>query len=579
MILMLQRRGLVVLFVVAFNSSHASNGTLHDGNNPEKVKTIINRLERLKNPSGIDSVDSLWSELGKCGFRLSFDVVGIWQSLHLEQQSRIFELLQPTQMQKDTVIGRFRIHYDTTGFDEPALLDNNNQRIPGSARAYIDSVGFYFNQVWSYEMDTLEYTAPPIQLGDLYYNVYVENLGPSLYGETRFFPDPINPGQTPPRYTTFVRIHNDFQPFFSKGIEGLKVTAAHEFHHAIQVGSYGYWGSDIYFYEITSTWMEDAVYDDINDYYQYIRTISGMPRGHFDTPHRSLNVANGLIEYSRAIWGKFVEKRFDRSLMRRTWEFMRQQASVAALTMAFSERQSNLREAYNEFAFWNYFTGNRSDTVNFYTEANNYPEIRLEDTLEFLSPLTVFSSPTGSESLGAAYYLLFLNSQRSISTSPIVVKNNIDEAGNGVAERFQYIIRTDGGDDSYVRFQVDNNVYWTKIGGVTNPADWEILLPGVKVISSRVLVYPSPFYVGQDPWVRFEVPDENSSEGSIYIFTSGMELTFSENQNLGYSPLRSRFFTWNGRSHNKDLAASGVYFYLLEVNGHQYTGKFVLLRK
>lgn len=548
----------------------------------DRVRNALARLERFRSPEQITDEDRLY--VGKCGFRLSFELMRVWQYLNQQERDRAEALLKPTEMQKDTVIGRFRIHYDTTGIHEPALLDTAHRRIPGTARAYVDSVGRIFNDVWSYEITTLGYIEPPHQTGDSYFNVYIENLGSNLYGQTRFL-DQINPGQIPPRYTAYVRVHHDFAPFYSKGMDGLKVTAAHEFHHVVQVGSYGFWREDLYFYEITSTWMEDVVYDDVNDYYQYIRSPSGAPPGqfaplgHFATPYRSLNVTGNLIEYSRAIWGKFIQKRFDPSVLRRAWEFMQQTTSLPSLDQALNERGSTLREAYEEFAIWNFFTGSRADSINYYSEATQYPDMRLQDTLQFRPPLTTLSPTRGLESLGSSYLMVYLDLQQTRAVFPIVVKGNIVEAGNGMSERFQLIVRNDGGDESYLRFSVGNNTYWAKLSGINNPLDWSLFQSGAKLVPSAVLVYPNPFYAGSQSWVRFEVPTDNVLSGNIYIYNSSMELVYSKNEVLTTSPFRSRYFTWYGDSNSGERASTGVYIYVIELDDQQYTGKFSLIRK
>ena len=69
---------------------------------------------------------------------------------------------------------------------------------------------------------------------------------------------------------------NDYQEgyYFVNDLDALRVTAAHEFNHAIQL-SYGvHWDDqnpiDLYFIEMTSTWVEDVVYNDINRYLEYL---------------------------------------------------------------------------------------------------------------------------------------------------------------------------------------------------------------------------------------------------------------------------------------------------------------------
>lgn len=549
----------------------------------ENVQEIIDRLTLQRNSSSRESVNT-GTFTGKCGFGITAEVMNVWQQMNVEQKERVTMLLKPLQRQRDTVIGRFRIHFDTTGFHEPALLDAAGQRIPGTAAAFVDSVGKYFNDVWSREVDSLGYGAPPFETASQYYNVYILDLGSGLYGQTLWDPgSPVNPGQSPPRFASYIEIHNDFQPFYSKGIAALKVTAAHEFHHAVQIGSYGFWQNDIYIYEITSTWLEDVLYNDVNDYYQYLKFSNGAPRGHFARPDLSLvffcsTCPNYDVPYSRAIWGKFLEKRFDASVIRRIWENMRGEQSIQAMDRALGEVQSNLREAYNEFSLWNFFTGSRADSVAYYTEATHYPVVRLHDTLQFQPPLRVFSL-NGLQSLGSSYFVLFVDEQRLQSVYPIVTKTGIATAYDTAAERYQYVIRSEGADESFTPFQVNNLTYWSKISGVSNPNDWSTIYAGQHIIPSTVTVYPNPFYSGSQTWVRFEVPDVDMLEGSIYIFTSSMELIFSQAQTLGSSPLRSRYFTWNGTSKNGDRAATGVYLYVIDGGKQQYRGKFSVIRK
>ena len=54
----------------------------------------------------------------------------------------------------------------------------------------------------------------------------------------------------------------------SQPINALRVTAAHEFFHAIQF-AYDV-KEDLWFMEGSATWVEDEVYDSINDNYQFL---------------------------------------------------------------------------------------------------------------------------------------------------------------------------------------------------------------------------------------------------------------------------------------------------------------------
>ncbi len=185
--------------------------------------------------------------------------------------------------QKSILRGRFRVYYDTTGMHAPAMLDVDHQRVPNSSNAFADSVAAVANHVYDVETNPtgLAYPAPPADFGGGEgdeYDIYIQELD-NLYGYTT--PETQFDGR---KYTTFITIDNDFifvSPDTNKGIPALKVTMAHEFHHAIQIGNYAYRGfDDIYYYEMTSVWMEDVVYTEVNDYYSYLRAGSG----HFRNP-------------------------------------------------------------------------------------------------------------------------------------------------------------------------------------------------------------------------------------------------------------------------------------------------------
>ena len=581
-------RLVVTLILVTWAVDAARAGTEAD--------SLIEQLRILRTPR-IQREGYALAESGKCGFGVAASVVALWPTLSVDQRALAASLLKPLDFQKDTLIGRFRIHFDTTNVNgnEPALLDSAGSRIPGTANAYVDSVGTYFNIAWTTEIDSMGYTAPPIGPADSAYDIYVRDLGVGLYGETVPYPDiPIDPGQTPPRYTSYIEVHNDFHGFYSPGMEGLKVTAAHEFHHAIQLGSYGFWGSkEIYFHEITSVWMEDVLYNDINDYYQYIKSPSGSPRGHFDTPYKSLNAA-GFIEYSRGIWGKYVQKRFGLNFMRRVWEYMKEVPSIPSLDLATRESGSSLRKAFLEFAIWNYFTDIRADTISYYTEGKNYPLVRLKDSTEFSAPTTVYSDFLGVEGLGSSYFRIFLDEGHTRSVIPIASNLDADSAGNGFRRPFQYSIQTtDPMDSSLQSFVVNGTTYWAGVtpSGATDP--WNLLHgignavvgdtnvvdpPMFQPAVPNLSVYPNPFIPSVHQSVRFQLPARDTASVELYVFSTDLKLVFSATRLPSRTLVKPQTISWDGRTDGGNYAASGVYFCVLQIGDEVYKAKFVLLR-
>ena len=76
------------------------------------------------------------------------------------------------------------------------------------------------------------------------------------------------------------------------------MTAAHEYFHAIQFG-YDGWEKP-WLLEASAVWMEEEIYDYINDCYQYMKNW-------FDYPHRSLD-ESGYHWYGSFIFFEYLEQ-------------------------------------------------------------------------------------------------------------------------------------------------------------------------------------------------------------------------------------------------------------------------------
>jgi len=170
--------------------------------------------------------------------------------------------------------GKFLIHYDTIGKNAVPLQDNDNNGIPD----YVDSAAYYFDYAYKVEVDSMGYAAPAPDNGwggSDAYDVYLLNVGDYKYNSSPYYgitqsDFQINKTRKFPCYTSHITIDNDFSPLDSIlnldstrqqtytefVIACLKITAAHEFHHAIQY-NYGVpTPSTPSLNEMTSTGME-----------------------------------------------------------------------------------------------------------------------------------------------------------------------------------------------------------------------------------------------------------------------------------------------------------------------------------
>ncbi|MFC1683125.1 MXAN_6640 family putative metalloprotease [Candidatus Zixiibacteriota bacterium] len=309
----------------------------------------------------------------------------------------------------DSPGGHFRIWYVTSTSDSPELVYSHGDSIPD----WIHLCAQVFDQVWETEIDLMGYRSPPADGswygdedygGDSRYDVYVENLDRHyVYGYTQseFFV----PSVAPHAATSYIVVDNDYSSgiYPTRDESGLMVTAAHELFHAVHFAYDAL--EDRYFMEITATWMEDMVYDDINDYYNYLS--SSRNRSIFGDPELSLTTFDGFHEYSSCVWAHYLSERFGSRIIREIWQGCIEGNSLGATEVALGLRISDLASAVNEFAVWNYFTNLRADTINFYDEGDNYPAVRVyPDNQHANYPVQVESVSHPPEPLGASYIQL-----------------------------------------------------------------------------------------------------------------------------------------------------------------------------
>jgi hypothetical protein len=517
----------------------------------------------------------------KCGFPILTQALAQHDHLPPALRATVVGLMTRPLLQTSLLKGGFRVHFDTTGFNTPALLDASHQRIPGTAYAYADSVASIAAQVARYTL-VLGYAAPP-QDGTLgggpEYDIYIESLI-GEYGRTT--PDvDIPDGGT---CSTYMEVHNDFlfvTPDSNKGLPALRVTLAHEFHHAIQLGSYAYWQNDVYFHEITSVWMEEVLFTQVNDYYQYLRASWG----HFRNPDVSY-ATNELIMYSRGIWGLLIERTFDRAAMRKAWEEARTVRPLAAMDRVLRQPPyaSGFQAAFTEWTLWNYYTGSRGNPAKYYTEGPAYPQIVLIPS-DFVPPSMTIAQTLPP--LASRYHQIMVQTGPSTQEPLVIAVSNIDlqSAESGLFGPVSYSLRlaTSQPDPSYrpaglgvyVKLDVASPLLWSTwlIGDST-----AVLNLGFLALAEGV-AFPNPFKPDGRALVSIPIDGSTPLSGTLSVYTSNMDLVFSSGQVSSTGSAR-QMFSWNGTTSDGKFAPSGIYIYVLHLeNDQMLRGKIAVVRR
>lgn len=272
--------------------------------------------------------------------------------------------------------GHFRVHYDTTGFNAPDTTDLDLNGIP----EYIDSTLTYLEYAWDVQVTELGYRPPKsdngVGGGDEI-DIYIQNYGSmGFYGAT--YPDQEEDGTS----SAYVVLDNDYSEsqYASRGLDGLKVTSAHEFFHVIHFAYRRYADLPVWWMEESAVWMEDRCWSEVNDYLNYLYYF-------FHYSYYPIDYNTGNFKYGAVVWPMYLAKRFGDDLIRQIWETFAT-APVPGISSFDAVIPIGLGSALNEFGTWNYFTSDRANTTNFYSDGDSFPYTVSTDLEESVHPVS-----------------------------------------------------------------------------------------------------------------------------------------------------------------------------------------------
>jgi hypothetical protein len=223
----------------------------------------------------------------------------------------------PEAPQSPACTVHFCVHWVAEGVDAPNLADRNGVEDGDGVPDYVEQVEKVAEHVYEVENEKLHWRKPKSDGreggGKNKTDIYLAEVGGSLFGYAA--PDKGQASKShllPRRLHGYLVLDNDYNRFEfprTTPIHDLEVTMAHEYNHILQFAYDAY--QDAWFAESTATWMEDQVYNGINDYLRYVRRWDDLS----DTPL----TATSIKEYGSAVWNHWLSHRYGPSIIRKAW--------------------------------------------------------------------------------------------------------------------------------------------------------------------------------------------------------------------------------------------------------------------
>ena len=511
-----------------------------------------------------ERTESNGNKPSKCGTFLAHQIKQNYGNFTAEQQAVLKPMSDRPDLQTSIVspAGHFRVHFDTTGVNVPAYD--------------VNLFAMALDSSYNFEVNYLGFPAAPSDKGlggDNLYDVYIIRMWGNDYGTTTE-DEEVSPGSG--TYISYIKLDNAFgSEYWTHGIDGARVTAAHEYHHAIQMGNYGF--TNYFFMELTSTSMEDFVFDSINDYLNYTYAF-------FRNPSRCFAKFdyNGTDGYDLAIWHFFLKKKFGFGIIKREWEYTKDYPAVIAIDKALQEYGSSFLAAYNEFGLWCYFTGNRANPEKYFPDGALYPLIQPDLLVEFYSG----SRSVDLSSYAAANnYLLFFNPSNQDTLLAVVTNGDVQTANASPLKQDKtcnYSLYNYKAANSKM---INASYYYTKTPGNSNASLWYqgVILNGVIETGTDTVLYPNINYVFPSPFnysinkcIYIPMNENDWGVCDMKVYSVSMQLVYNAKCNVTRD-YNQKLIKWNGMDNAGKKLATGIYVYAIKSGNGTRTGKIVII--
>ncbi|MDH3973873.1 MAG: hypothetical protein OEV42_06300 [Deltaproteobacteria bacterium] len=278
------------------------------------------------------------------------------------------------------------------GFDNYTVTDNFKIQWGSAIKVnpdYVANLAQYLEDSWTNIITGQGYKDPlPDNLLDVYIgatdhinaNYSQAPIYPYIYGYVTYYGNIHVPYMVVNHEYSWVYPNDDPE---NRAIGAMKVTAAHEYFHIVQFAIDD--REDSWWMEATATWIEDEVFDEVNDYFHFINRDDGWTKH----PNVSLQLFNGSHEYGSAIWGKYLSESWGGvQAIKSIWDNCQTGGpnALSAINSFFMANSTSLKEEFQKFAakniFMNYSEGNGYGKMITHSSHSFYPASR--NSMDFI---------------------------------------------------------------------------------------------------------------------------------------------------------------------------------------------------
>lgn len=491
-------------------------------------------------------------------------------------------------------IDMFRFHYTITGYHSVNSEDLDNNDIPD----YVDSIAKEFKNIKYIIHDQMGYLKPPSdgyysssldKGGSNHYDIYIRNLSSRYYGYVQ--PEEYAQGSGDNEqsgslkelnaFTSYMAIRNNYFNFPLEQLESIKVTLAHEYYHAIQFG-YDGWEKP-WLLESSAVWMEEEIYDEINDCYQYMKEW-------FDYPNRSLD-ESGYHWYGSFIFFEYLEQHMGGNRILK--EIMDESANLnsrekdgshLAIDNALKKYGFSFQQAINGMSIANIIMSSSFNADKFsYEEAESYPvegpTIFSRVNFELGTIDTIIS--TGLARFGSEYI--------EVTTRTPIQIDLINTSGPISDLQMNSILKRN--DDSYLiisspAINIDplnfKSIRLSIVSqdSIKNNWDYKLIIKDGKLGTDSNVPrdfnltnpYPNPF----NGSIKFSVYMLKDARVSINIINhNGQRVKAIHNGQLNSG---NHYFNWHGKNESLEILSSGVYYIKVSSDSNQDWRKVTFIK-